>query len=69
MSNRFFVRAAQLVLDAEGRDELPPKAMELDELSGIKSMPSPSELNAIWDLQRIARSMECQWSVFYFAMT
>ncbi|KAM3452273.1 hypothetical protein MY3296_004711 [Beauveria thailandica] len=52
-------RAAQLVLDAEERDELPPKTMKLHELSSRKSLPSTSELNAVWDLQRLARSIEC----------
>ncbi|KAM3520171.1 hypothetical protein MY4038_009533 [Beauveria bassiana] len=49
------VRAAQLVLDAEERDELAPKNMKLHELSSRKSLPSTSELNAVWDLQRLGK--------------
>ncbi|KAH8886462.1 hypothetical protein GQ53DRAFT_727859 [Thozetella sp. PMI_491] len=51
-------RAAQLVIDAESRDELPPMNMMLDEFSGYRSWPTVAELHAILRLKHLADAVE-----------
>ena len=52
------VRATEIVKRAENLAQLPPKDMDLDELSGCARKPRIAELRAVLDLHHLVRAVE-----------